>query len=53
MPLFESYLDLYPSNPGLQFSLRDLYEDYLDYCIEILKHVNRGPVRKFSPMDAS
>lgn len=46
MPLFESYVDLYASDPGLRFSLRDLYEDYLDFCIDSIKWMSHSAAGK-------
>ncbi|KAF2109139.1 hypothetical protein BDV96DRAFT_669763 [Lophiotrema nucula] len=40
---FAEYLELYQSDPTLQPHLRSLYEDYLDFCICVVKYVHRKP----------
>jgi hypothetical protein len=48
LPDFEVYMMLYPKNPGLVFALRDIYEDYADYCICIVKFLKHGALRMYS-----
>ena len=43
MPLFSEHLALYPSHARLRFALRDIYEDFLDYYIRIVKYLRRSP----------
>ena len=44
MPLFSEHLALYPSNARLRFALRDIYEDFLNYYIHIVKYLRRSPL---------
>ena len=44
MPLFHEHLDLYPSSARLRYALRDVFEDYIDYYIKIIKHLRRKPI---------
>ena len=46
MPLFSEHLALYPSNARLRLALRDIYEDFLDYNIQIIKFLRRSPLGK-------
>ncbi|KAL9026672.1 MAG: hypothetical protein Q9196_004695 [Gyalolechia fulgens] len=43
LPQFTEYVGLYSNDPGLQFCLRDLFTDYIDFCICVVKYTNRNP----------
>jgi hypothetical protein len=36
--------EIYPKNPGLRFALEDLFRDFVDYCLVILKCLKRNPI---------
>jgi hypothetical protein len=43
LPRFKSYVNLYASHSGLSCSLRNLYKDYIDFCVIFIKWMARGP----------
>lgn len=43
LPQFSEYAGLYSSDPGLQFCLLDLFEDYIDFCICVVNYTRKSP----------
>ncbi|KAL8904626.1 MAG: hypothetical protein Q9207_003147 [Kuettlingeria erythrocarpa] len=43
LPIFSEYVGLYSNNPGLQYCLRDLFEDYIDFCLCVVRYTSRNP----------
>ena len=39
---FESYLNMFPQCYQLQLHLQDLYDDYMDYCIQTIQYMKRS-----------
>ncbi|KAF2645929.1 hypothetical protein P280DRAFT_442915 [Massarina eburnea CBS 473.64] len=46
MPRFESYLDIYPTYE-LRRALRDIYDDFIEFCLSTTTFLNRHPVENF------
>lgn len=44
LPMFDAYLALFPDNPSLQWPLRDLYAEYLEFCLRTIKYLNTNPL---------
>lgn len=44
LPVFGAYLALFPGQPQLQYPLRDLCLEYMDFCIVVVKHLKRNPL---------
>jgi hypothetical protein len=47
LPRMEEYMELFPGHPELQWPIQDLYDDYLDYCIIVVRYLRNRPSRKF------
>ncbi|KAL6695296.1 hypothetical protein J3F84DRAFT_408260 [Trichoderma pleuroticola] len=43
LPQFSEYAGLYSNDPGLQFCLLDLFEDYIDFCICVVNYTRKRP----------
>jgi hypothetical protein len=43
LPQFEDYMDLYPHSLKLEGLLRDLYQDYIDFCIQSFRFLSNKP----------
>ena len=41
LPQFESYMNMFPQCYQLQFQLQDIYDDYMDYCIQTVQYMKR------------
>ncbi|KAH9214614.1 hypothetical protein DL95DRAFT_523757 [Leptodontidium sp. 2 PMI_412] len=48
LPMFDAYLALFPDNPSLQWPLRDLYAEYLEFCLRTIKYLNTNPLYSFT-----
>lgn len=48
MPLFELYTDDQPRIPKLEVTIRDIYDLYVSFLSEIVKHLSRGWLGKSS-----
>jgi hypothetical protein len=46
LPQLEEEADLFQHSNDLQFQLQDLYDIYMDYCIECIQYFKRGPTGK-------
>ena len=46
LPDFEKDMELYPTSMTLMFLLQDIYTDYVDYCIIIVRNLMRPPLGK-------
>ena len=49
LPELEAESDLFQDSSDLQSQLQDLYDDYMDYCIESIQYVKQNPTCKFLP----
>lgn len=43
LPELEAELPLFQYSNDLQFQLQDLYDTYMDYCIDCIQYVKRNP----------
>jgi len=43
-------MELFPGHPELQWPLQDLYDDYLDYCILVVRYLKNRPSRKWETL---
>lgn len=41
LPQLREEKDLIPKQPNLQWSLQDLYEDQIDYCITVVRYLRK------------
>ena len=48
LPDFQKDLELYPTSMSLTFLLQDIYTDYIDYCIIIVRNLTRPPLGKIT-----
>lgn len=48
MPRFETYLDLYPT-PQLRRAMRDIYDDFVEFCLSSAGFLSRSVLGKPSP----
>lgn len=46
LPDFQQDMELYPTSTTLRFLLQDIYTDYVDYCIIIVRNLARPPLGK-------
>lgn len=46
LPDFQQDIELYPTSTTLRFLLQDIYADYVDYCIIIVRNLTRPPFSK-------
>ena len=46
LPDFQQDMELYPTSTTLRFFLQDIYTDYVDYCIIIVRNLTRPPLSK-------
>ena len=46
LPDFQQDMELYPTSMTLRFLLQDIYTDYVDYCIIIVRNLTRPPLSK-------
>ncbi|KAH0840708.1 hypothetical protein FOPE_05941 [Fonsecaea pedrosoi] len=44
LPFLERDLGLYPKIKSVELSLRAIFEDYIDFCLVIVRHLARKPV---------
>jgi hypothetical protein len=49
LPELEAESDLFQCSNDLQFQLQDLYDIYMDYCIECIQFVKRSPAGPNTP----
>lgn len=49
LPQIHEEKDLIPEQPSLQWSLQDLYEDYIDYCIAVIRYLHEKSSSEFPP----
>lgn len=45
MPSFQRHAELYPKDEDLQVILQNIFEDYIDFCIIIVKFLRRRKVK--------
>ena len=48
LPDFQKDMELYPTSMPLTFLLQDIYTDYIDYCIIIVRNLARPPLGKIA-----
>ena len=48
LPDFQKDMELYPTSMALTFLLQDIYTDYIDYCIIIVRNLTRPPLGKIA-----
>ena len=48
LPDFQKDLELFPTSMSLTFLLQDIYTDYIDYCIIIVRNLTRPPLGKIA-----
>jgi hypothetical protein len=49
LPQLEEEAELFQHSTDLQFDLQDLYDIYMDYCIECIQYLKRGPTGERLP----
>ncbi|KAI9732879.1 MAG: hypothetical protein M1834_003819 [Cirrosporium novae-zelandiae] len=47
LPYFQKDLSMYPRSTALQYSLQSIFEDYIDFCLEIIRHFAKHPLWAF------
>ncbi|KAI9888223.1 MAG: hypothetical protein M1814_000954 [Vezdaea aestivalis] len=47
LPYFQKDLTLYPTSKALQYCLRSIFEDYINFCLEIIRHFCKHPLWVF------
>lgn len=41
LPTFEQHMALFPVEPSLQWPLQDIYEEYMDFCVNVIRYLQR------------
>jgi hypothetical protein len=50
LPRLKEYLELFPNQPRLQGNVRDIYTDYLDFCVDTINYLSRRPICESAPI---
>lgn len=48
LPIFDEYLILFPEEKRVGYALQDIFEDYANFCVSIIKYMRRTPLSRFA-----